>query len=156
MIATPDFEPYLERLRELSFVRAVSIDPRKPHGEVDALVVVRTPNRSVRLPAELKRSHLTRDLGHRLVHLARSLPGLLVLAPVVGRDLGEEFAQAGVNFIDLAGNCYLRIGEGYVARVQGRRVATSGAEKGLRAPTDERRPSRAKSRGEQRAHDSRR
>jgi hypothetical protein len=135
MIAAPDFEPYLERLRELSFVSAAAIDPRRPPGETDALVKISTPSGPVRLPAELKRSHLTRELGHRLVHLAKALPGLLVLAPVVGRDLGEEFADAGVNFIDLAGNCHLRIGKGYVARVQGRRVATSTAEKGLRAPS---------------------
>jgi hypothetical protein len=36
--------------------------------------------------------------------------------------------------MDLAGNCHLRLGKGYEARVQGRRLAAPAAEKGLRAP----------------------
>ena len=43
---------------------------------------------------------------------------MLVLAPAVGRGLGARFAEARVNFVDLAGNCYLRSSNRYVARLE--------------------------------------
>ena len=135
--AAKDINPYLERLRELSFVREATVEALQRSAgasKADAIVRIRTPAGVVRLMAELKRTHLTRDLGHRLIHLAESEPNLLLLAPTVGRDLGDEFSRAGVNFMDLAGNCHLRLGKGYEARVQGRRLAAPAAEKGLRAP----------------------
>jgi hypothetical protein len=46
---------------------------------------------------------LTRELAERLLHVGADVPGLLVLAPVVGRDLGELFAAARINVMDLAG-----------------------------------------------------
>jgi hypothetical protein len=55
------------------------------------------------LPTELKHTHLTRELAERLLHVGADVPGLLVLAPVVGRDLGELFAAARINVMDLAG-----------------------------------------------------
>ncbi len=99
-----------------------------------ATILVETPTGAKRLAAELKRTHLSRETGEQLIHLGARVPAMLVLAPAVGRDLGARFADAGINFVDLAGNCYVRLSDRYVARLQGRRTATAAGEKGLRAP----------------------
>ena len=130
-------KPYLEQLKKLPFVTGLRAEkPKTSHRgpELDALIVLDTPTGSTRLPTELKHTHLTRELAARLLHVGTDVPGLLVLAPVVGRDLGELFARARINFMDLGGNCHIRIGDRYIARMQGFRAeAKSSAEKGLRA-----------------------
>src|SRR5687768_6384351 len=108
MVGAHDMKPYLERLKTLPFVigaRAERAKSSRKVSELDALIVLDTPSGSTRLPTELKHTHLTRELADRLLHIGADLPGFLVLAPIVGRDLGELFAAARINFMDLAGNC---------------------------------------------------
>jgi hypothetical protein len=70
-----------------------------------------------------------------VLHVAEAQTGLMVFAPAVGRDLGNAFERGGVNFVDVAGNCLLRLGDRYVARIQGRSSANrKGIGKALRAP----------------------
>jgi hypothetical protein len=137
MAGAHDMKPYLEKLKTLPFVIGVRAERAKSSRkvrELDALIVLDTPAGSTRLPTELKHSHLTRELAERLLHVGADVPGLLVLAPVVGRDLGELFSAARINFMDLAGNCHVRIGDRYIARMQGFRAeARPSADKGLRA-----------------------
>jgi hypothetical protein len=78
---------------------------------------------------------LVQEAAQALLHVAEARPGLIVFAPAVGRALGDFFEHGGINFVDVAGNCCLRLGDRYVARIQGRRDATpKRAAKGLRAP----------------------
>src|SRR5262249_61517113 len=55
--------------------------------------------------------------------------------PLVGAQIGARFVEAGVNFVDLAGNCHVRIGNRYLVRIQGERLERpASTERGLRAP----------------------
>jgi hypothetical protein len=57
------------------------------------------------------------------------------MAPLVGRELGRELAHAGVNYVDLAGNCHLNVDDRYVAHVEGRHAERPApAARALRTP----------------------
>jgi len=130
-----DLGGYLEVLRGFSFVRAATLRAAPDGLPVDATLVVRTPTETFRLPARRTRSLLGRDVAEHLAGLAQRIPGLVVLTPAVGRFLGDFLAKHGVNFVDLAGNCSLRLGGSYQARIQGRaRTSSRTTEKALRAP----------------------
>lgn len=129
--------PYVEHLERLPFVREVAVvaAPGTLDRGVDGHVRLTTPTRTFTLPFELKRTHLTRELAGRMAHLAKEHPGLLVMAPAIGRDLADAFARDRINFVDLAGNCFVQLDERYVARIQGQRAVTRPPEeKVLRAP----------------------
>lgn len=127
--------PYLGHIERLPFVRRVEALSAARDPELDGRIRVTTPTRKVVLPVEVKRTHLTRAVGEHLIRRAGEHPGLLVMAPVVGRELAELFADHGINFVDLAGNCFVQIGEQYIARIQGQRAERRPAtEKVLRAP----------------------
>jgi hypothetical protein len=134
------FEPYLERLRSLPFVReARLVDGRKAgrsRPQEDARVLVRTPVEKITFSAELKRTHLSREIAERLIHLRSTNPDLILFAPIVGRELAERFSSAQLNFVDLAGNCHVQIAERYLAHVEGRRgEPRPSLHRALRAPT---------------------
>jgi hypothetical protein len=129
--------PYVEHLERLPFVREVELldGERRQGREVDGYVRLTTPTRKFTLPFELKRTHLTRELAARMVQLAKERRGLLVMAPAIGRDLADLFARDQINFVDLAGNCFVQLDDRYVAQIQGQRAAVRPpAEKVLRAP----------------------
>lgn len=129
--------PYLEHLEALPFVSAIRILEASPDmdRETDFLISLTTPEGKRSIPVELKRTHLTRELGERLVQVRKSLPDLMVFAPLVGRDLAQRFQKTGVNFVDLAGNCHVQIGDRYYAHVEGRRAEQSSiSTRALRAP----------------------
>jgi hypothetical protein len=128
--------PYLYRLRELPFVRGATVNRVAASGDrdIDAVVAIRTLTGSKRLATMIKRSHLTREVGLAMVRVGASRENLLLLAPAVGRDLGKELAAAGINYMDLAGNCDVRLGRQYVAHVEGRRAEAPAAAKSFRAP----------------------
>ncbi len=131
----PALRPYLRHIERLPFVRRVEEVSTVRDFELDGRIRVTTPTGKVVLPVEVKRTHLTRAIGEHLIRRAGEHPGLLVMAPVVGRELAELFADHGINFVDLAGNCFVQIGEQYIARIQGQRAERRPpTEKVLRAP----------------------
>ena len=134
----PDLQPYLERLEQLPFVRSARVVARMHRvrdWELDAIVQLTTPDGSVELPVEHKATTMNATIAEQVRVVSSSVPGLLVLAPVVASGHGEQLAAAGVNFMDLAGNCHMRIGDRYIARIQGRRPESRApGEKALRAP----------------------
>jgi hypothetical protein len=136
--AKRQLRPYLDELERLPFVKkARVVAPRKSAAaaSADAVIALTTASGETRLPTELKRSHLSREVAEHLVTVGRRSPGLLVLAPVVGSQLGELFAREAINFMDLAGNCHVRLGDSYVARIQGQRgPQRDPADRSLRAP----------------------
>lgn len=137
-MATRDeqIEAYIEQLAQLPFIRKAKVGKLGPADrEVDARVRLTTPTGEVDLLVEVKRTHLTRPVAEHIVRLGAEHPNLLLMAPTVGRELAELFVQHRVNFIDLAGNCFVRLGDQYIARIQGQRGETRApAEKALRAP----------------------
>jgi hypothetical protein len=122
-------------LRALPFIRGLEFTPARPSTS-DGTVTVTTPTRSFELPYELKRSHLSREQAELVIAQAKQLPGLLLLAPSISPGLGARLEEHHVNFMDAAGNCFLRLSDAYVARMQGRAPArVAPVDKGLRAPS---------------------
>lgn len=135
-LARVPLDPWLDRLRELPFVRAAKLvaPARTGRPQADAVVALKTPTGTFRCPCELRTSHLSREVAERLVQRGHEVPGLLLLAPQVGRNLGDLFTRANLNFVDLAGNCHVRLGDRYLARIQGQpAVRAAPVDKGMRA-----------------------
>ncbi len=133
---TDELRPYLDRLRELAFVRDLRLVGADA-PEVDAVLELDTPTRKqVRLHVELKRSHLTNEVAEGLFRLTKKRGAkLIVFAPHVGRDLAERLTRDRINFVDRAGNCHVDIDDRYIAHIEGRRPESKGAmTRGLRAP----------------------
>lgn len=119
-----DFARYLEHLRELPFVKdvRVSSDKTAHRGiELDGRLQLVTPTGPAAFLVEQRRSHLSQETVQRLLHIRTDLPNLLLLCPHVGRATAQQFRNAGLSFVDLEGNCFIRIGDRYLAQVEGRR-----------------------------------
>jgi hypothetical protein len=133
-----ELRPYLDQLEALPFVkraRVVATSKKAATLSAGVVIALTTTAGETRLPAELKRSHLSREVAEHLVSVGSRKPGLLVLAPVVGSQLGELIAREALNFMDLAGNCHVRIGDTFLARIQGQRSPQrEPSDKSLRAP----------------------
>lgn len=135
-----DIKRYLDRLLELPFVLKIKILESKKRAsakfEVDGEIEIKTPTGKQTIPCEIKQSHLGHDTAMHLVHRTRCIENVIILAPSIGDALGDLLEREKVNFIDLAGNCHIRLGENYIARIQGRRIEKAPrADKGFRAPS---------------------
>lgn len=124
----PALTAYLDRLRELPFVRDVAVTASPPQKTVrpDAVVKVRTPRRTFGFALEIKRTFLDRALTNAIIAehgaLLRKLGlPLLLMARYIPRPTGERLAEAGVNFVDVPGNIHLRLGQDHHVLVLGRR-----------------------------------
>ncbi len=116
--------PYADELRRLPFVRSVRLRP-VPAGKDaghDALAELRLADGSTTvLHIELKTSHLrSPTVSERRSTRGAAREDVLLAAPHIGAPLGESLEQRGINFIDRQGNCYLRVGDRFVARIQGK------------------------------------
>jgi hypothetical protein len=127
----------LEHLRDLPFVRRAKILISKGNGQPssDGQLSIATATGTTKLPCEIKRAHLRQESAQLLIHIGKNTPGLTVLAPTVGRELGDAFEHAGLNFIDAAGNCHIKLGDRYLARIQGRAaLPRAQIDRAFRAP----------------------
>jgi hypothetical protein len=123
---------YLDRLRELPFVRRVDFGARLPHQEVRAggVLKVGTPRGTFTLALDVKGTFLDRGLAnaaigeHRALVRAHGFP-LLLMAPYIPRPTGERLAEAGVNFVDRHGNIHLTLGDDHHVLILGRRPRTA-------------------------------
>lgn len=136
--STVALEPYLSHLRALPFVkklRVLATQTAAPHG--DATLEVVTPSGKRTVLIEWKKSHLSRDVAEHLAErLARVKGDVLLLAPAVGPMIGARLAQAGVGYLDLAGNCDIRWGKEYIAHVEGHRTPERAPQaRALRVPS---------------------
>jgi hypothetical protein len=135
-----DFEKYLTHLRALPFVRKAEIramQPGKGPYRPDAVLRLRTPRGNHDLLVEVKRTHLTYVLVDgilaRIGKMAEQ-PWIL-FAPYVGQRMARHLAEFGVNYVDAAGNCRLRIDDDYVATIQGQRPVREGTRgRGIGVP----------------------
>ena len=129
--------PYLAQLNGLPFIHDVLVTAGEiTHADhrFDAKVEVSTPQGRTLFLVEHKRSHLSQEVAERILSIRAVVPNLLLFCPSVGRGLAERFGREGLNFVDLAGNCHLRIGDRYLAHIEGRRgEAKPQSERGLRA-----------------------
>ena len=134
----PELTGYLDLLKGIPFVRSVSID-KKQHKKgdliIDALLKVRTPTGSEQLYCEVKSSNMSHELAMQVVGFARHIHPLLVVAPIIGAGIGDFLVENKINFVDLRGNCYLNLGDRYVARIQGQRGEQHPTARALRTPS---------------------
>jgi hypothetical protein len=94
--------PFLDRLREVPFVRDVTVAAAPAHGRLrpDALLKVRTPRRTFTLALEIKRTFLDRALANAVIaeHAARlrkdRLP-LLLMARYIPRPTESAWQKPG-------------------------------------------------------------
>ncbi len=136
-----DLARYAAHLRDLPFVREVRILPPPLPAKgprPDALLVLTAPEGDHELLVETKRTHLTYALADHVVAQRTTLDGpprpWILLAPYVPRKMGQHLAAQGVNYIDLEGNCHLRLGDRHIAAIEGRIPLRKEPEgRGLRA-----------------------
>lgn len=124
----PLLERCLERIRELPFVVEAQLrgnGAADPGAHPDAVLEIVTAERTEAFLVEAKRTHLTRAIVDGvLAQVARHGPREWILfAPHVGRPLANYLDAQDANFVDLAGNCRLKIGHHHFARIEGRRPA---------------------------------
>lgn len=127
-----ELDAFVERLSELPFVKAARVRRAKDTGEVR--VELRTKAKTFVLRCEQVKSHLTTQA---VDYLIATLQGqdVLIVAPAIGRDIGEMLETAGLCFVDAAGNCFVQLGDNYVARIQGRTAEKRpSVQKGMRGP----------------------
>jgi len=134
-----DLERYAACLRELPFIKEVRIRPR-PNGaggpEVNATVILTAPDGDYDFLVEVKRTHLTYAIVDHLLDGRRKLnrTDWILFAPYVPRKLGQHLAARGANYIDLEGNCHVRLGDRHIAAIEGRLPIKKELEgRGLRA-----------------------
>lgn len=129
---------YAAALRALPFVEEAGIELasalESDSWAPDVRVLLQTPLGEVQLLGAVKTSHLTRGVAQGLLSRLGATAGeWIVLATHVGRPMGELLREAGLNYLDQSGNCHLRIGDHYVATVEGRRAPRAEGSRGLKA-----------------------
>ena len=127
MIREPLEEQFLERLEELPFVTAARYVAADRGRKVpDGCVELETTAGAHRLVVERKRARLTRQLIEVIAGQADLTAGdprgWLLLADQVTEGLAAALHARDLNFVDLAGNCRLQLGDGLFAWIQGRKA----------------------------------
>lgn len=119
---------YLDRLRELPFVRDLKVtrEPALTPARRDTVIKLRTPRRTFKLALEAKRTFLDHALTNAVIAehtdlVRKHRVPLLLLARYIPRPTGERLAEVGVNFVDRPGNVHLKLGDEYHVLLLGRR-----------------------------------
>jgi hypothetical protein len=132
-----ELRPYQEQMKDLplgafSFKPAPASLRDRYHG----LLALKTDVGNYELLVVEFKTHLSHDVASRLVESVRAAKRpVLVLAPYVGRSMGQRLAAAGVSYLDRQGNCHLAIGRKLLFHVEGRTAPREQHEaRGIRAP----------------------
>lgn len=134
-----NLDEFANTLRDLPFVGSIEFTTTEAHRDRgrDAIAEFKLVDGSTTsLHVVLKTSHLGSDAAQYLRSaIGQDARNWLLLAPYVGAPLGASLEQLGINFVDRQGNCFLRIGKHFVARMQGRTPPKPPARsKEMRAP----------------------
>lgn len=101
------------------------IEPDGPPGQYrpDAKLILVTPTGRVPFYVEVKRTHLTYAIADAVTAHARKVEEapLLLAAPYVPPGIAEQLAEAGINYVDEAGNYRVAVGERYFAERTGQK-----------------------------------
>ncbi len=117
----PTVEEYLEHLRALPFVRALTVGSSRSTESTP--LVLTTPTGKVRLEAVVASGPLSYAAADHLVRRLRALKNTgILLAPEISSEMGRHLQEQGVLYLDKQGNCNVVLGGAYVARIEGRRV----------------------------------
>jgi hypothetical protein len=128
--------PYLNRIRALDFVRDAKLGPPPDLASIhpDGTVKIRTAKRSHVFIVETKRSYLDSAtlnaiISHANVSSEATRHPVLLFARYVPEPSAERLIQAGINFVDLAGNMHLALNNDYVRTVIGKKEDQRHSEK---------------------------
>jgi hypothetical protein len=131
----------LERLKAVHPVQVVDLrqDVHGPGGfQYDGALSLKTDRGTFRYIFEIKRHLRPQTIQHFLVqadlyrkHLDKAT-GLLLLSDYINPSLGQQLKEAGVNFIDTAGNLFLKREPGLYLYVEGKKPPASPKEKPTR------------------------
>lgn len=131
-----ELQPYLDQLAGLPFIRKVEVLPKKrapllPFG-LDARLLLWTDSDRSEFLVELKRGQVGYSVAAQLTAQAgETEASWLLMAPAISGPLGDQLARSGIQFVDRAGNCFVRIGE-RMARIQGKRAPKVRRTRGIR------------------------
>lgn len=122
-------EAYADLLTAVFPDAKVRIAPPRPQRTArpvavaaDAELTLAVRGFAAALRVTVKRTHLATAVAQALVAaLGPDAPEWVLFAPYVGRPLAALLAAHGLNYLDLQGNCRLRIGGRLAAHVEGRR-----------------------------------
>ena len=132
------FEPYLAHLRQLPFVRRAQLDDKSATNQANSqTLTLTTPQGQVRAFLDWSRSNLSQRLVDHVIHFAAQSGELhFLFAPAVAGATARRLAEAHINYVDLAGNCRIQLGDDYVAQIEGRKLPVKAPrERALRAPS---------------------
>ena len=137
-MAAPErqFAPYLEKIRDLEFVKALDFSAaRNPYEEkgIDGQLRIRTPEGTFHFLVEQKSSYLDRSLLNAFIaqakHQAEAYQHPVILfARYVPRPSAERLVASGINFLDRVGNMHLILGSNYSHTVLGNRESQTSRE----------------------------
>src|SRR2546426_9860281 len=126
MINLRQTEQYLSKIRTLEFVRNAKLAPAPNLGLLhpDGMLTIRTPKGPYVFMIETKSSYLDRSTLNAIItnaNLSQKGPKhpVLLFARYVPVPSAEKLIQAGINFVDLAGNMHLALNNDYVRTVLG-------------------------------------
>lgn len=123
-------QPVLEgRLAAWEPGAAPGMARRAQQGSQARIELHRPGRRPIAFLAEVRRVERTSDLAWHAMHAAqrrRSAPRPLLVAPHVSAQLAEECRQAGIHFLDAAGNAHIDV-PGLYLYITGRKPAKRSA-----------------------------
>jgi hypothetical protein len=122
----PADESHLQVLRGLPFVDAAKVRSRRPpaeqHREWHGQLELKTPTGRVELWIEAK-GRVNAPVEATILELARRVPprDWILFCGELPPNSARRLAEAGVSYIDQAGNCHVTVGRQYIAHVEGRK-----------------------------------
>lgn len=131
---------YVNKIQMLEFVKDAKFGPAPDMGNIhpDGMLKIRAPKGSYAFIIETKGSYLDSStlnaiISHATVSLKTNPHPLLLFARYVPRPSAERLIQAGINFVDLAGNMHLALDNDYVRTVLGNKESRGQSERILTA-----------------------
>jgi hypothetical protein len=129
-------DPSLDQIRRLPFVKGLDFSPetRSLDTRTDGILKVHTPKGIYTFVVEHKRSYLDRGILNALIAHAkqsdqkRHAP-LLLLARYLPNPSAQRLIDAGVNFLDQAGNMHLVLGGNYERTIIGNKENVASRER---------------------------
>jgi len=116
-----DLRPWLRQLEKLPFVDAIRVDGSD--GRADLVIHLRAGKRTHHLEVEVKPHRVLSPavLGQLIEHPKRRRSQVMLFARHVPTALGERLSENDIAYLDLAGNCHLRLGDDHFVHVEGKK-----------------------------------
>lgn len=128
-------EGYVNQISALEFVKDATLEPARDVGSVrpDGTLKIRTAKRTHVFLVETKRSYLDAStlnaiISHANVSSKATGHPVLLFARYIPQPSAEKLIQAGINFVDLAGNMHLAINHDFVRTVTGKKETPGGSD----------------------------